>query len=205
MEKIYSLFLVLFSLFVFVGKGYCSGDFYDDPDFSPRIDMSYSIVLSSAMQSALNKYDKDFKVWDSYNFEPIIRRLFAGYENHDTGYGLVMESPSALFADFNCDNVMDAVLLGHNKNTKKLIALLSSGSSYKVVVIMDYYLGRDIKEDQQNTVFIGLTAPGKIPASERLDRPELNLKCYGFTYGGENATLLYVYKDGEFKEYAMSD
>lgn len=96
----------------------------------PRIE--YSVVLSSAMASALRFYNPDFMLWGQKNFTPM---LVSTYK-----YSL-QSVPSAVIGDFNGDGIIDAVLMGHDKTDELLIAILSKfgKEEYKVVGIWTKY------------------------------------------------------------------
>lgn len=133
MEKVTGRLAVCLALFV------CSGNLFSvhssevsgvtfKTGVEPKVEISYDIVLSSAMSEALKKRYPDFKIWKQVNFDPEVVR-----EYRYTDY----QSPSGVFGDFNGDNIVDAVLMGYNKlpgqewTRMEMLAIVSNTSAQK--------------------------------------------------------------------------
>lgn len=184
---------------------------WDDVKSFPRIEVEYKVVLSSAMETALVKYDPDFKVWEARSFSPLLRGIYEYKSFHPWKTFLSWQMPAAVIGDLNGDNMPDAVLLGRNKTHGRRIALLSSGESYSVVEFTEdyplvdpltpnYRIGNNLEE------YLEFIAPRKINAEPAYDRPELDLKTDAFKFGVfEKSSGIYIYKDGKFVDYTLSD
>lgn len=97
-----------------------------------EVEIDYKITLSTSMAQALQIYNPDFRIWRRarFNLEAI----------KDYHYKTV-QSPSAVFGDFNGDGIIDAVLMGYDKTDEMLIAVLSKPGkeNYKVAGIWTKY------------------------------------------------------------------
>ncbi|MHB0997479.1 MAG: hypothetical protein ACYC2I_14030 [Elusimicrobiales bacterium] len=184
---------------------------WDDVKSFPRIEVEYNIVLSSAMAMALQKYDSDFKAWEARNFSPLLRGVYEYKSFHPWKPFLSWQMPAAVIGDFNADNMPDAVLLGRNKTHGRRIALLSGGDGYSVVKFTEdyplvdpltpnYKIGNNLEE------YLEFITPHKIEANPAYNRPELDLKTDAFKFGVfEKSSGIYIYKDGKFVDYTLSD
>ena len=82
----------------------------------PEVRIDYNVVLSSAMNEALKKWNPDFRICKRVNYAPeIIREYKYTY----------FRSPSAVFGDFNRDNIIDVVLTGYT-NKIEMVAIVSN-------------------------------------------------------------------------------
>ncbi len=202
MEKAVKLFFVLLLGFPMVQLAQA-----EDDDSIPRIDFEYKIILSTGMELALKKYDPDFHVFEANNYCPLVRKVYpykvfwfdrAGV----TGY----QTPPAVIGDFNGDSKPDAVLMGRNKTHIKKIVLLSDGNKYRVMEFIDSSPSFTTIKDFCVDMCLGLTPPGTIKAEPAYNRSEINLKTDAFTYGGcEGPHGIYIYHNGKFVDYALSD
>ena len=123
-----------------------------------------------------------------------------------------MQTPSAVLGDFNADGMPDMAMLGHNKTHEKRIVLLSGAKGYSVLELLRPF---PIDENTRNAIKIGrgrsevyleLIPPSKIKAKPAYERPELDLKTDAFVLGHfEKASSIYVYDNGKFIHYALSD
>ncbi len=92
------------------------------------MEISYDVVLSSAMNEALKKRHPDFKIWKQVNFDPEVVKEYRY---------TFRQAPSVVFGDFNGDNIVDAVLMGYNKlpgqewTRMEMLAIVSNTSAQK--------------------------------------------------------------------------
>lgn len=169
--------------------------------------IEYELVLSTSMEKALKKYNSDFRIWKQADFPPFLLKR--------VGFSL-KSSPSAVIGDFNGDNLPDAVLWGHDKRSGYLLAVMSSNSVYKVVEIERLFnLSRHDPRDEtlmidaQNTEKGLQQTIGLLPKQSvrsHIDGKMINLKndAVVFSYF-EKASQVYYWKNGEFKEYGLTD
>jgi len=198
--------VILILLSLFLTQTACS---YDLDPSTPRIDFEYEVILSTSMETALKKYDKEFKIFKAQAFEPFLRKIYSykilwfDRKNNVTGY----QTPSALIGDFNGDGIADAILIGHNKTQGKLIAILSKDKEYIAMEVRSWSCGEICEEKEGNLEgCLELIPVGtKIKAEPAYNRPEINLKTDAFEFGGETGSSLFYYKDEKFIEYALSD
>ena len=100
------------------------------------VKIDYEIELSSSMKEALNKKrHSDFRMWKQVNFAP---EVISEYKY--TTY----QSPSAVFGDFNSDNITDVALMGYDKIYTHIIVIISNNpksnlrNSTNIIVIDPY-------------------------------------------------------------------
>ncbi len=86
-------------------------------NMEPRMKIDYEVELSSSMKKALKEKNSDFKIWKRVNFASQVTS-----EYKYTAY----QSPSAVFGDFNGDNIIDVVLMGYGKIQQHIIAIVSN-------------------------------------------------------------------------------
>lgn len=169
-------------------------------DKAPRI--TYVVELSTAMKAALHRYDPEFKVWKQEDYDPYLVRVY-----NFTPF----QSPSAVFGDFNGDKTTDVVMMGYNKTDSKTIVILSKGDKYTVSEIAKRPLTDPATPEHKigggNIIeFLAYVPPGKIKARPEYNRPELNLKSDAFEIAfEEKSASIWLYKDGGFVSYTMSD
>lgn len=93
-----------------------------------KIEIDYRITLSTPMAKALKKRKPDFRIWKRERFKP------GSIKNYSYK---TFQSPSAVFGDFNGDEIIDAILMGHDKINEWIIAIVSKPDrkEYKVIEI----------------------------------------------------------------------
>lgn len=114
-------------------------------DIKPKVEIDYKIILSTPMAKALKKRKPDFRIWKRKNFTP---------ESVEKYEYKVSQSPSVVFGDFNGDNVIDAILSGHNKINELIIAIVSKSNSgeYKVIEIYMKYGEWNLKNSNPDSI-----------------------------------------------------
>lgn len=201
-------------LAVIVISGSCGFSFAGVPgdEGYPEVQIEYKVALSSAMETALRNYDPEFEIWGAKAFAPLLRNI---YEYKSAGHSrpfFAWQTPSAVIGDFNGDNLPDAALLGRNKTHGKRIAVMSAPAGYSVVEFTEIYPLTDPmvphhKKGEGNLEeYLELLTPRKIKAEPAFGRPEIDLKTDAFQFGVfEKASGVYLYKNGKFVDYALSD
>jgi hypothetical protein len=100
------------------------------PPYEPNgLRIEYKVILSSAIQNAVNTYDPDFVLWEQsdYRVENIRAYPFS-----------LQSTPSVVIGDFNDDGKIDAVLAGRNTQGYPVLAVLSSNTAlYRVIPIQE--------------------------------------------------------------------
>lgn len=103
----------------------------------PRIEIDYTLILSSAMLKALKDYDPGFKILPLKHFHPY---ALASYKFGDTErasqYYRILGSPSAAIGDFNGDDKLDIAILGYKMKPKGAMEYKPSGKFLKTLLIM---------------------------------------------------------------------
>lgn len=206
-----TIFKVLILIFQFNIASYA---WFSD-DFKPRIDINYTIVLSSPMIKALNDYDSEFKIYQARHYATWARRLY-DYKSYESWSGSYMgyQTPSAVIGDFNGDKIADIAVSGVSKKYRAVLVLISNGQNYKVIAVnkgmfekeynFNFFFDKKAKSDM--CASLELMPRGEtIRAEPAYNRPEIKLKTDAFTYGGEKGSGLYIYENGNFTEYIMSD
>lgn len=173
----------------------------------PGIEISYKIILSTLMAKALEKYSPDFKIWQAQDFIPPIRATEIVPPN---------QFPSCLFGDFNGDGIIDAVLMGQDKTNELVIAVLSKHNAYEITEIERFpfidpkeiwTITEPDKKEYGLSHSLTLLTRGKVvktfPNPSSL---EITLMTDAFVIEYfEKASRLYIYKDGRFISYPLSD
>ncbi|MFC2135669.1 hypothetical protein ACFLTH_13725 [Bacteroidota bacterium] len=153
-----------------------------------------SVFLPFAMQTALENFDPDFKMWTLSDYNSL---LLSWYPYSDKNL------PFVALGDFNGDLIQDAILHGHNKTATMIICILSAKSKYKVLTLSKNIIS-NWSESSHSEIYITHVGPGLINSAFE-DKP-LYLKTDAFAIGYfEKASTLYYYKDGGFLEYTTSD
>lgn len=194
---IIKLIIVLFYFPSFAG--------WQEQGYSPRIEIKYSVILSSVMENALKNYDPEFKIWEAENFNHLLINLYEYKSFEPWRSFLAYQTPSVVIGDFNGDAMPDAVVRGRNKTTEKTIVILSEKDKYRIIELSVFPL--ESKRGAGNIEeYLKLMPPGKIKAEPAYERPEIELKTDGFiTEVFEIASSLHFWKDGKFVSYTISD
>lgn len=175
-----------------------------DAGFQPRVEIGYRINLSSAMETVLNRYDPEFKVWEARNFHPMLRGLYEYKSFEPWRPFLAYQTLSGVIGDFNGDEVPDVVLKGRNKTYKKTIVLLSGNTGYTLTEISAIPLKdparlNDTYSESDIVQCLELIPPGKIKAEPNYNQPEVDLKTDAFALSNfEGGKTIYYYTDGKF-------
>ncbi len=103
----------------------------------PRIEIDYTLILSSAMLKALKDYDPGFKILPLRHFHPY---AFASYRFGDAERALkyyrILSSPAAVIGDFNGDDKLDMAILGYRMKPKGIMEYKPNGKFLKTLLIM---------------------------------------------------------------------
>lgn len=182
----------------------------DVPDYligkSPGVKADGRMILSYSMSEALKKYNPNFKIRRTDEFIHVVQKICK----------FAKKAPYAVFGDFNGDKKKDVVIMGYNETSNLLISIVSTKNAYETVEISKDEL-KNYKEEWLEINpgekeygiwwFLTLVPAGKIiKARPEWNRPEMNLVADGFEIEAfEKASTLYVYKDGKFVSYTMSD
>ena len=109
----------------------------------PRIEINYTIILSSAMEKALKDYDLGFRILPSKHFHPY---TFAsckfGNTDYASKYYRILGSPSAIIGDFNSDDKLDIAIIGYKKKPKGVMEYKPSKRFLKTLLILVSEQGR---------------------------------------------------------------
>lgn len=162
---------------------------------------SYSVIISDRMKLALDAYAPGFTLWETEDFQKILK-TYPFTKN---------QCPQAIFADFNGDNIGDAVLWGYDNQNTYFIALLSytkdaGDVDYKAVTLRKGKpkSGKSSREEGPG-IYLSIFPPQKIESW--FGQPPLDLKIAGIniTSIGVPAAQMYYYKAGKFNIYTTGD
>lgn len=177
--------------------------------FRPKVEIEYTVKLSTEMESVLKVYDSDFEIWKAQDFEPFLRSVYT-YGPTKGEYFRTYQALSVVIGDFNGDKIPDVALLGHNKTNEKKIVVLSKGNGYEIVELSSYPMSDPMRPNYKRGggnigQCLEYVRPGTIKAEPAYNRPEIVLKTDAFVYGGEQGSTLYLYENGKFVNYPYSD
>lgn len=153
-------FITVISLFGFAGYARAQqGQPWQWNDGKPpRINYSYTVVLTPAMEKAIKEYNPTFQVYDN--------ALNIDYYAYSGTKISSLQSPSAVFGDFNGDGEIDAALDGHTETHYMMtIVLLSEGEKYRTIEISGsagIASAKNIKKwEKPNDLELGLHSRGQ--------------------------------------------
>ena len=163
----------------------------------------HTVELSPKMNAAIRRFDATFVPWLDEDYLPSIRKYYRYTER---------QSPFAVLGDVSGDGRIDAILDGRTSSRSVLLAVLSRGGGYRVLVIESGELidprtqgyvastGLEYGKDSCLNYF----APRRIKTS--YERLPLYLRHDAFELGYcERASTVYYYRNGRFHTYTTSD
>ena len=175
---------------------------------NPGVRNNHKIILSPRMGKALEQYESTFRAVTVEEVPWCIRKIYSFTKE---------QTPYVVFGDFNGDKKKDVVLMGHSAINALIVVVLSGGDQYKVIEITKNEL-RNSKEDCIDTEsakpkccgiwsFLSKAPKGrKIKEYPAWKRPEINLATDAFEMENfEKSSAIFVYKNGKFVSYTMSD
>lgn len=108
---------------------------------TPRIEIDYKVILSSAMEKTLKEHEPTFKIFSSKHFNPyIISSYKFGEPFYAHEYYRIFQSPSAVIGDFNGDNKLDVVLLGYKHKPQ---GVMEYQPSKKFLMLLVFIISKD--------------------------------------------------------------
>ena len=97
----------------------------------------HNLVLTVSMLEAIDRWDPTFRPWSDRDYQPGIVR------SYDFS---AKAAPFATLGDFNGDGRVDVAIHGRTRTRTVLIAVLSEGVAYRVIVIRQSPLADPAKE-----------------------------------------------------------
>jgi hypothetical protein len=175
---------------------------------SPRIELSYKVVLSDGMQKALRKLNPKFKVLTAAQVNPVVMASYT-YTDDDSRVAVrVLQSPSAVIGDFNGDGKADAVLLGYDGTSLLVVRLLSTPHGYKAD--SEAVLPAPEHPDKMQMYYccIELVKKGTAIsyfAEEGGNDKKMTLKTDAYRLVGEKGSSTYYYSQGKWNSVTTMD
>lgn len=176
---------------------------------TPRIDLDYQVVLSTAMSKALNKVEPDFKPWPLSHFHPDVRSTYKFTDERTERFRRAHQSPAVVIGDFNDDGKNDAIMIGYDKTHEIGVKVLSKGDNYEVAVsskTKHNELSKDFDPYKPvcHFYYIELVEKGREIKSDYEEKP-LKLKADAERYVGEKTSGISYYENGEWHGYVTGD
>lgn len=179
-----------------------------------HVEIAYRIILSPDMKKVLKKHNPNFEIWKAEDYIPTLIQWY-NFTSFEQGRPFfTYQTPSAVIGDFNGDDAVDAVMMGHDKANNLTIAIMSGNNDYNIIELgkgplknpKEDWLGVYDGDDGVEYGFytsLSLVQPGKI---KTYNGSEINLTTDAFEIEVfEKASTLFIYKDGKFVSYTLSD
>jgi hypothetical protein len=151
------------------------------------------------MLAAIRATDSTFVPYDDAEYRADLLRWYPANAH---------ARPYAVVADFNGDGRRDLVVDGQSRGRSLRVALLSSRSSFKGLVLEEQPLteGAAALPKGQRTVYLSYVAPGRIDSTPELEDSVLTLRHEAFEVGyWEQAGVLYYWDGRAFAQYVTGD
>lgn len=176
---------------------------------TPRIEISYQIILSTPMSKALRKVEPDFKIWPLSHFDPYTRSTYKFNDEHSERLLRVYRSPSAVIGDFNGDGKSDVIMIGYDKTHEIEVTLLSKKNEYEVTVSSKTQYNKlpedfDPHKPVCYTNHLELVEKGQ-EVKSGFEEKSLILKTDAFRHEGEKSSSIFYYVDGKWRGYVTGD
>jgi hypothetical protein len=169
------------------------------PRFVGRAGTSH-LWLPPAMLAAVRATDSAFVPYDDAEFRADLLKWYPANAH---------ARPYAVIADFNGDGRRDLVVDGQSRGRSLRIALLSSRSGFKGLLLDEQpqAVGTAAALPKgQRTVYLSYVAPGRIDSTPELEDSVLTLRHEAFEVGyWEQAGVLYYWDGRAFAQYVTGD
>jgi len=152
-----------------------------------RLGDDWVLRMPSAMGEALRDFDPVFVPLRTADYAPAVLAM--------------AETPFAVIGDFNGDGKPDLALYGRSRGRRRLLAVMSEGASYTVVLLLEVLPRRG----QMETTALIRARPGRYVAA-RAGAPPLVLTTDAFKVVlVHEAAYLQYWHEGEFHQFFTAE
>jgi hypothetical protein len=170
----------------------------DDRPQICQVNGEYTVQLSSAMSEVLKEYDWNFVILKSSDFYKDVIRTYSFTEK---------QTPFAVIGDFNGDEVLDVILLGHDRKYVQLLGIVSSANGFEIVPVLSYPWtepGEKMRDAGLMAKYLAYVPPRRVESAFEGFPLELKTDAFELLYF-KKSSVLYYYENGVFNQYTTGD